>query len=80
LPALLPLAGRDGVISVTLSGAGPAVLLLTQKMEVEGSTGQEETLKQSIRELAQTVCPVEMLSIGLCHQGTRFRREGGESA
>ena len=30
LPALLPLAGSHGVMSVTLSGAGPAVLLLTQ--------------------------------------------------
>lgn len=28
LPALLPLAGRDDVYSVTLSGAGPAVLLI----------------------------------------------------
>jgi len=28
LPALLPLAGREGVFSVTLSGAGPSVLLL----------------------------------------------------
>ena len=30
LPALLPLAGNHGVMSVTLSGAGPAVMLLTQ--------------------------------------------------
>ena len=28
LPKLLPLAGREGILSVTLSGAGPAVLLL----------------------------------------------------
>jgi len=28
LPALLPLAGTDGIYSVTLSGAGPSVLLL----------------------------------------------------
>ena len=31
LPALLPLAGSHGVMSVTLSGAGPAVMLLTQE-------------------------------------------------
>jgi homoserine kinase len=30
LPALLPLAGRDGVLGVALSGAGPGVLLLVQ--------------------------------------------------
>ncbi len=35
LPALLPLAGSHGVMSVTLSGAGPAVLLLTQQSEEE---------------------------------------------
>ena len=33
LPALLPLAGSHGVMSVTLSGAGPAVMLLTQRAE-----------------------------------------------
>ena len=30
LPLLLPMAGRDGVFSVTLSGAGPSVLLMVQ--------------------------------------------------
>src|SRR6202167_2529776 len=52
LPALLPLAGSHGVMSVTLSGAGPAVLLLTQKLEQE----PKETLKQVIGELARPVC------------------------
>ena len=37
LPALLPLAGSHGVMSVTLSGAGPAVLLLTQEAEAEAT-------------------------------------------
>ncbi len=32
---------------------------------------EEETLKQAIRELAQAVCPVEIVSTGLCHQGAR---------
>ena len=36
LPLLLPLAGRDGILSVTLSGAGPAVLLLLAGPECEG--------------------------------------------
>jgi homoserine kinase len=75
LPALLPLAGSLGVISVTLSGAGPAVLLLTRKSE-EGSLAGEETLKQAIRELAQPVCPVEIVDTALCHQGARFSLEG----
>jgi homoserine kinase len=30
LPMLLPLAGQEGILSVTLSGAGPAVLLLLE--------------------------------------------------
>jgi homoserine kinase len=33
LPRLLPLAGSSGILSVTLSGAGPAVLLLLESAE-----------------------------------------------
>jgi homoserine kinase len=81
LPALLPLAGSYGVISVTLSGAGPAVLLLTQKLdkqksEEEGSPVEGESLKQAIRQLAQPVCPVEIVDTALFHQGARFSLEG----
>jgi homoserine kinase len=65
LPALLPLAGSHGVMSVTLSGAGPAVMLLTQ-------TTEEATLKEAILELAQPVCPVEILPTGLCREGARM--------
>ena len=61
LPALLPLAGRFGVMSVTLSGAGPAVLLLTE--------AQEEKQIAAIRDLARPVCPVEILPLPLCRQG-----------
>jgi homoserine kinase len=62
LPALLPLAGNHGVMSVTLSGAGPAVMLLTQ-------TTQEAVLKDAILELARPVCPVEILPADLCREG-----------
>jgi homoserine kinase len=62
LPVLLPLAGSHGVMSVTLSGAGPAVMLLTQAT-------QEPTLKQAILDLARPVCPVEILHAGLCGEG-----------
>jgi homoserine kinase len=61
LPALLPLAGSHGVMSVTLSGAGPAVLLLT--------TEQGLRQRQEITALTETVCPVELLSVPLCRQG-----------
>jgi homoserine kinase len=73
LPALLPLVGSHGVMSVTLSGAGPAVLLLTQQLK-----GQEpeETLKQAIRELAQAVCPVEIVIAQLCHQSAWVSLDG----
>ena len=37
LPALLPLAGSHGVMSVTLSGAGPAVLLLDARAGWKGN-------------------------------------------
>jgi homoserine kinase len=65
LPALLPLAGNHGVMSVTLSGAGPAVMLLTQ-------TSQEAILREAILERARTVCPVEILDAGLCLEGARM--------
>ena len=35
LPALLPLAGMDGIYSVTLSGAGPSVLLIADPSRSE---------------------------------------------
>jgi homoserine kinase len=69
LPALLPLAGKLGVMSVTLSGAGPAVMLLTQ-------TTQEATLREAILDLARPVCPVELLPAGLCRQGAGMSSAG----
>jgi homoserine kinase len=71
LPALLPLAGNHGVMSVTLSGAGPAVMLLTQNT-------QEAILKDAILELARPVCPVEILPADLCREGA-YLRVGEES-
>jgi homoserine kinase len=73
LPALLPLAGRDGVISVTLSGAGPAVLLLVQTSEDKES--QVEALKGAILNLSRAVCPVEILPAKLCSEGAEMRLE-----
>jgi homoserine kinase len=48
-------------MSVTLSGAGPAVLLLTQEPET-----LEQALEEAILELARPVCPVEILATQLC--------------
>jgi homoserine kinase len=67
LPALLPLAGSHGVISITLSGAGPAVMLLVEEGKQEG---HEEKLREAILQLAQPVCPVEILAAGLNQEGT----------
>lgn len=36
LPRLLPLAGSEGILGVALSGAGPSVLLITEKQGGEG--------------------------------------------
>ena len=63
LPALLPLAGSHGVMSITLSGAGPAVMLLVQD-------GHPERLREAILQLAAPICPVEILAVGLNHEGT----------
>jgi homoserine kinase len=67
LPALLPLAESHGVLSVTLSGAGPAVMLLTLG-------ALEETLNQAILERTRPVCPVEILPTQLCRTGTTVNR------
>jgi homoserine kinase len=67
LPAMLPLAGTHGVMSITLSGAGPSVMLLTQDGHQEA---HQESLREAILQLASPVCPVEILSAGLNHEGT----------
>jgi homoserine kinase len=61
LPALLPLAGRRGVLSVTLSGAGPAVLLLC--------SGDRSAVAREILERAKALGPVEVVEAGLWGQG-----------
>jgi homoserine kinase len=65
LPALLPLVGSLGVMSITLSGAGPAVMLLTQNPD-------RNELRDAILERARPVCPVEILPAGLNHQGSEM--------
>jgi homoserine kinase len=65
LPALLPLVNRHGVMSITLSGAGPAVMLL-----MEDGKQEEEKLREAILQLADPVCPVEILAAGLNQEGT----------
>jgi homoserine kinase len=40
LPELLPLAGKEGILGVALSGAGPAVLVIVRSAEEVGSAGQ----------------------------------------
>jgi homoserine kinase len=72
LPALLPLAGNHGVLSVTLSGAGPAVLLLIHQPE----DWQKPLLEEAILELAQPVCPVEIVAARLCQEGAGISRRG----
>ncbi|HEY4047827.1 MAG TPA: homoserine kinase [Acidobacteriaceae bacterium] len=61
LPVLLPLAGRRGVLSVTLSGAGPAVLLLC--------SGDLSPVAQEIVERSKALGPVEVLEAGLWGEG-----------
>jgi homoserine kinase len=74
LPALLPLAGSCGVMSVTLSGAGPAVLLLIQASEDEAT--RKETLMEAVLDLARPVCPVEIVTTELCHEGAEMSLAG----
>jgi homoserine kinase len=70
LPVLLPLAGSQGVLSVTLSGAGPAVLLLTLHPE----DPQRLHLEETILELTRCLCPVEIVPSRLCTEGVGITR------
>jgi homoserine kinase len=63
LPALLPLTGRNGVLSVTLSGAGPAVLVLFEKGADAGA------IKHEILDHSRPVGPVEVVEMGLSVEG-----------
>ena len=69
LPALLPLAGRNGVLSVTLSGAGPAVLLLL-------NVGDASHVKREILEHSQTVGAVQLVETGLWGEGASISLMG----
>jgi homoserine kinase len=59
LPRLLPLAGSDGILSVTLSGAGSGVLLLLEHGDSEG------LVRERIRSVAGELPIAEMLLCGL---------------
>lgn len=63
LPLLLPLAGAGGVLSVTLSGAGPAILVLW--------TGAESSahVKQLILDRTKQLGPVELIETRLWGEG-----------
>jgi homoserine kinase len=61
LPLLLPLAGKSGILSVTLSGAGPAVLLLC--------AGDSSQAAGEVMERSRVLGPVELLETGLSGRG-----------
>lgn len=67
LPRLLPLSGRNGILGVALSGAGPAVLVI-----VEGEKQTREA-KQAILEAVDTLARPELL---MC----RFENSGASAS
>ena len=68
LTRLLPLAGRDGIAGVALSGAGPAVLLLTTSEH-----GASEARNLALRELGSGE-EIEFLTSELEGEPVCFRR------
>jgi homoserine kinase len=68
LPRLLPLAGRDGILGVALSGAGPSVLLIVQdataisaaKQAVEDALGAnwQNTISILMSKICTKACPI----------------------
>jgi homoserine kinase len=59
LPLLAPLAGKDGVLGVALSGAGPSVLLLIDENWPIGE------IKARVIERTAGALPVELIESGI---------------
>lgn len=72
LPRLLPLAGRDGILGVALSGAGPAVLVIT---DGEASARAAET---PMRELLKGLAEPEFLVCRFENRGTLLSDAGSK--
>lgn len=65
LPKLLPLAGRDGILGVALSGAGPAVLaILAGERDVETASQAIYEAMEDMKRPELVVCRLE--SQGAC--------------
>jgi homoserine kinase len=63
LPSLLPLAGTSGILGVSLSGAGPAVLIIVEgDVEMEGAS-------KAILGAMQNQCAPELLRCGFEENG-----------
>jgi homoserine kinase len=60
LERLLPLAGRDGIAGIALSGAGPAVLLLTPSdEEASGARNVAKKELEGLRDVEFLICELE---------------------
>ncbi len=70
LPRLLPLAGSHGILSVTLSGAGPAVLLLLENAAVLSAA---QTLVERQVGADPSVAIAEMIACSLARKPAEVR-------
>ena len=60
LPRLLPLAGRDGILGASLSGAGPAVLVVVEgDASIERATAAILAVLDSMAKPELVVCSFE---------------------
>jgi len=59
LPRVLPLAGHDGILGAALSGAGPAVLVITEGESA--ATRASERIRHSLEDMPET----ELMTCGL---------------
>lgn len=60
LPLLLPLAGQQGVFGVALSGAGPAVFVLSDTFHLDGAIN---VIQKTVEALNVEILQVRLLSI-----------------
>jgi len=67
LPRLLPLAGSEGILGVSLSGAGPGVLVLLE------SSSDSESLHARIRQAVNGLGPIEFMRCEIVNQPAERR-------
>jgi homoserine kinase len=74
LPLLLPLAGKNGILGVALSGAGPAVLMVIDgEASLKAATSAIEKVTENRSAAELTLCRFSRIGAGQVIDNKKFR-------